>query len=124
MPPSTLPFGEPPTSPARFADADPLMPEGDAWHPVCPLPHPLRIRRLEVFVFRAPIATPVITSFDVMHDRPALLVRVEDGDGCTGWGEVWVNFPSCGAEHRARLLTSVVAPLLVGQSYAHPAQAF
>ena len=35
---------------------------------------------------------------------PAVLVRVEDGEGAFGWGEAWCNFPSCGAEHRARLI--------------------
>ncbi|WP_240633226.1 mandelate racemase/muconate lactonizing enzyme family protein [Achromobacter xylosoxidans] len=59
-----------------------------------------------------------------MHDRPALLVRVEDADGAVGWGEVWCNFPGCGAEHRARLLETVVAPLVVGQSYASAQAAF
>ena len=55
-----------------------------------------------------------------MHDRPAVLVRVEDADGAHGWGEAWCNFPSCGAEHRARLVESVLAPLVVGRAYASP----
>ena len=64
----------------------------------------LVIRRLQIFVYRAPIETPVMTSFGTMRDRPAVLVRIEDGDGCFGWGEVWCNYPTCGAEHRARLV--------------------
>ncbi len=70
------------------------------------------IRRVESFVYRAPVATPVVTSFGVMTERPAVLVRIEDGDGAAGWGEVWCNFPGCGAEHRARLIDTVIAPLV------------
>ena len=58
-----------------------------------------------------------MTSFGTMRDRPMLLVRVEDADGVAGWGEVWCNFPSVGAEHRARLIDSVLAPLLQGQGF-------
>lgn len=80
--------------------------------------------RVEAFVFRCPIATPVRTSFGTMHDRPAVFVRVEDRDGATGWGEVWCNFPSCGAEHRAKLVDSVMAPLLASRAFDGPAEAF
>ncbi len=80
--------------------------------------------RIDAFVFRAPIATPVRTSFGTMHDRPAVFVRVEDTDGAVGWGEIWCNFPACGAEHRARLLETVMAPLLIGQRFDSPAAAF
>ena len=84
----------------------------------------LTVARLETFVFRAPIAEPVRTSFAVMTDRPAVLVRVEDSDGAHGWGEVWCNFPSCGAEHRARLVETVLAPLLLGRAFSDPPAAF
>jgi L-alanine-DL-glutamate epimerase-like enolase superfamily enzyme len=84
----------------------------------------LTIDRLDAFVLRSPIATPVQTSFGIMRDRPALFVRLTDRDGAHGWGEVWCNFPSVGAEHRARLLDSVFAPLLQGVAYASPAAAF
>ena len=56
---------------------------------------------VETLLFRYPVETPVRTSFGVMHDRPALFVRVTDADGTVGWGEVWCNFPTVGAEHRA-----------------------
>ena len=36
-------------------------------------------------------------SGDVMTNRPAVLVRVVDDDGLSGWGEVWCNFPSADA---------------------------
>jgi D-galactarolactone cycloisomerase len=73
----------------------------------------LTVRRIEVFVFRVKIELPVRTSFGVMMDRPALLVRIEDEAGGFGWGEVWCNFPDCGAEHRARLIDTVLAPIVI-----------
>lgn len=79
---------------------------------------------VETFVFRYPVSTPVRTSFGVMHDRPALFVRVVDEDGTVGWGEVWCNFPAVGAEHRARLIESALAPKLIGQTFGSPAAAF
>src|SRR6187402_3983105 len=86
-----------------------------------PLP---AIARVEVHVLRWPVRVPVRTSFGVMNDRPAVLVRVEDGEGAFGWGEAWCNFPACGAEHRARLVETVLAPLVVGQAFASPHDAF
>jgi D-galactarolactone cycloisomerase len=82
------------------------------------------IERIEAHVLRVPIATPVQTSFGIMRDRPAVFVRVIDCDGAYGWGEIWCNFPSCGAEHRAALLDTVFAPLVEGQRVTHPAALF
>ncbi|MES2185036.1 MAG: mandelate racemase/muconate lactonizing enzyme family protein [Pseudomonadota bacterium] len=79
---------------------------------------------LEVLVYRVPLATPVQTSFGTMQDRPACLVRVVDEDGQQGWGEIWCNFPSVGAEHRARLAADCVAPLLLGRQWPGPAEAY
>jgi L-alanine-DL-glutamate epimerase-like enolase superfamily enzyme len=87
-------------------------------------PAPVEIAALEAFVFRAPIATPVVASFGRMTDRPMVLVRATDRDGATGWGEVWCNFPNSGAEHRARLIAELFRPLLVGTTHADPAAAF
>jgi L-alanine-DL-glutamate epimerase-like enolase superfamily enzyme len=84
----------------------------------------VRIRSLEAFAFRVPVGTPVRTSFGVMHDRPAVFVRAEDDSGASGWGEVWCNFPSVGAEHRARLIDSVFAPLLAGREVESPQAGF
>ena len=74
----------------------------------------LNLARLETFVLRCPIDTPVQTSFGIMRDRPAVFVRVSDTEGAQGWGEVWCNFPTVGAEHRAhrgcRWDTAVVPP--------------
>ncbi|MCI6941339.1 mandelate racemase/muconate lactonizing enzyme family protein [Desulfovibrio piger] len=79
------------------------------------------VRSAEIFVFRAPIEKAVRTSFGIMHDRPAVLLRLEDEDGMHGWGEAWCNFPSCGAEHRARLLETAILPKVIGKPWSSPA---
>lgn len=85
---------------------------------------PVAVRDIEAFVYRCPLETPVQTSFGTMMDRPMVVVRVTDADGHQGWGEIWCNFPMVGAEHRARLVTSVFRPLMAGTEYASPAAAF
>lgn len=87
---------------------------------------PLRLRpvRVDTHVLRHPIAKPVRTAFGTMHERPALLLRIEDAEGAHGWGEIWCNFPACGAEHRERLVQSALAPLLAGHDFATPQEAF
>lgn len=88
------------------------------------LSSPVRLVKVEALVFRAPIAEPVQTSFGIMHDRPAVLVRLEDSDGVVGWGEIWCNFPAVGAEHRARVFESCIAPILLEKTWQHPTEAF
>jgi L-alanine-DL-glutamate epimerase-like enolase superfamily enzyme len=85
---------------------------------------PIRIKKAEASVYRIPIEEPVQTSFGVMHDRPAVVVKLEDGDGIIAWGEIWCNFPSVGAEHRARLFNSTVAPILIEQEWKSPQACF
>lgn len=87
-------------------------------------PAPLSVAAVAARVFRYPLDTPVRTSFGTMADRPMLLVGVTDAGGQTGWGEVWCNFPGVGAEHRARLVDSVLAPLLVGRDFESAEAAF
>ncbi|HMI13774.1 MAG TPA: mandelate racemase/muconate lactonizing enzyme family protein [Bradyrhizobium sp.] len=82
------------------------------------------IRRVQAFCYRYPLSTPVVTSFGRMLNRPAVFVRVEDEDGQVGWGEVWANFPSTGAEHRARLVNEVLAPTLSGFVANEPSDVF
>ena len=82
------------------------------------------VRKLAAHVFRWPVETPVRTSFGVMHDRPMVLVEAQSADGLTGWGEIWCNFPAVGAEHRARLVESVFAPLVEANDCFDPARVF
>jgi D-galactarolactone cycloisomerase len=86
--------------------------------------HPLRLRSLRASVYRAPIETAVTTSFGIMRDRPMVLVTAEDHDGARGWGEVWCNFPQVGAEHRARLVESVLTPLATAGPFDGPETLF
>jgi L-alanine-DL-glutamate epimerase-like enolase superfamily enzyme len=83
-------------------------------------PNQISIATIETRVFRVPIANPVQTSFGTMHSRPAVLVRATDTTGAEGWGEVWCNFPSVGAEHRARFIRETLAPMLQGRGFASP----
>jgi L-alanine-DL-glutamate epimerase-like enolase superfamily enzyme len=84
----------------------------------------LQITKVESFVFRAPVTMPVQTSFGIMRDRPMVLVRLEDETRTSGWGEVWCNFPSVGAEHRARIVDELLAPLVTGREFEDPASLF
>ncbi|OSQ50805.1 mandelate racemase/muconate lactonizing enzyme family protein [Marivita geojedonensis] len=77
----------------------------------------ITLSRITVTAYRVPIASPVATSFGVMHNRPAVFVRLEDSDGAFGWGEIFANWPAAGAEHRARLVVEDMADLLLGQTF-------
>jgi L-alanine-DL-glutamate epimerase-like enolase superfamily enzyme len=85
---------------------------------------PFTIRRVQALCYRYPLLTPVVTSFGRMTNRPAVFVRVEDHDGYVGWGEVWCNFPSVGAEHRVRLVNEILAPALVDSVATKPMDLF
>ena len=80
--------------------------------------------KARVFLWRVPCEEPVRTSFGIMEDRPAVFVELRDGAGNRGLGEVWCNFPACGAEHRAQLLESAVLPAVIGASFASPSACF
>lgn len=88
------------------------------------LARPIHVRRIEAWALRAPIERPVETSFGSMRDRPAVFVRIEDADGAFGFGEIWCNFPSCGAEHRVRLATEELGALLTAAPFKSPRHAF
>lgn len=80
-----------------------------------------RIEKVECWVLRAPIKEPVANAFGAMTNRPAVFLRLSASDGAWGWGEVFSNFPQVGAEHRARLVDSIFAPLLSGVAADDPA---
>jgi len=82
------------------------------------------VRNVQAFVYRYPLSTPVVTSFGRMLDRPAVFVRIEDGDGHVGWGEVWANFPAPGAEHRGRIVNDILAPMIEGAAVESPQDVF
>ena len=84
----------------------------------------LRIRRIEALVYRYRLDQPVRTSFGTMQDRPCLLVRLEDRHGLHGFGEVWCNWPACGAEHRAALLVEDLAEIVLDMAFGDPMALF
>ena len=92
------------------------MPESNA-RSVC-------VAKLDVSAYRVPVKTPVMTSFGVMQNRPAVFVRMESTDGAFGWGEIFANWPAAGAEHRARLLMEDIADLFLGKPFESPAALF
>ena len=82
------------------------------------------LKDLDATVYRAPIERPIKTAFGEMTDRPAVVVRAVANDGTVGLGEVWCNFPQCGAEHRARLVNSALRPLAMSKSWAGPEELY
>lgn len=85
----------------------------------------ISIRSIEVFVFRVPVAKPIRTAVGGFDNRPGVFVEIQDEDGSCGWGEVFCNFPPCGAEHRARLIVTMLSPLLLEKSvYNNPQEAY
>ena len=70
------------------------------------------IASIKAQVYRKPAKNPVRTSFGIMRDRPAVVIRVEDQEGTVGRGETWCNFPTVGAEHQARLINDICAETL------------
>ena len=85
---------------------------------------PFTIESVSVDVYRAPMARAVQTSFGTMSDRPTVVVGVRSSEGTVGYGEAWCNFPAPAAEYRARLILSVLAPLIVGRRWTGPAAVF
>jgi hypothetical protein len=84
----------------------------------------VRIARLEAIVLRCPIETPVRTSFGTMRDRPRSSSASRTPTARSAGARPGATSRQCGAEHRARLLETVIAPLAVGQRFASPAAAF
>lgn len=73
---------------------------------------PLRLRRLEVIVVRAPLGEDIPMSFGRMRSRQSLLVRLSDDEGRVGVGECWANWPAWAPEERLVLFREGIAPLL------------
>ena len=75
-----------------------------------------RIACATIHHFRHALPVPVPTVMGPLTHRPALLLRLEDGDGAHGWGEVWCNFPPDGDLHRARLAARILPAALAGMT--------
>ena len=85
---------------------------------------PARLARLEIICLRYPLARPMDTVMGRLESRPALLIRLEDGSGAEGWGEIWCNFPKPGAEYRAELAAATLEHGLAAVDPSMPAKAF
>lgn len=56
--------------------------------------------------------------------RPAILLCLEDDEGCQGWGEIWCNFPPDGDFHRVRLALNILPAVLGDLSLQSPFETF
>lgn len=77
---------------------------------------PVRVARIRIEVFRAPMPSPVVVSFGSIAERTVAMVALEDGDGAVGRGDIWGNFPSITTEYRARLAGRLLPDLLLGRT--------
>ena len=84
----------------------------------------MQIHSIKVYVIRVPSGRSVRSAVGQYDNRPAVLVRVKDTDGVSGWGDVFCNFPPCGAEHRAQLIDTLLAPLIIGKQLATPPEIY
>lgn len=84
----------------------------------------LKIDRIEAIILRARIDRPVKTSFGIMNERPSLIVEVTERSGCIGYGEIWCNFPSFGAEYKAHLVVNEFAAALKGAEFVNPVEIY
>ena len=78
------------------------------------------IGRLDVYALEAKVDRPVTTSFGSIPARVSALLHVEDTDGCSGWGEIWGNFPNITCAYRAALACRVLPEPLLGASVETP----
>ncbi|MCY4229911.1 MAG: mandelate racemase/muconate lactonizing enzyme family protein [Alphaproteobacteria bacterium] len=81
-----------------------------------PIVGSIRVARIRIEVFRAPMPNPVVTSFGAITERSAATVVLEDSDGAVGQGDIWGNFPSITTEYRARLAGLLLPDLLLGRT--------
>ena len=101
-------------------DAAPAAEDFHRW----PDTEPFTIESVSVDVYRARTAQPVRTAFGTMGDRPAVVVTARSAEGTVGYGEAWCNFPAPAADHRARLMLDVLAPMVTGRRWSDPRAVF
>lgn len=86
---------------------------------------PLRVRNVQVSSLRLPLVTRFRTAYGSIATKRALVVRLEDADGVTGWGEApAAELPTFAPDtHDSSwyALTKLLAPLVVGKEFEGPA---
>ena len=80
----------------------------------------MKIQRIHIDVFRAPIEKQVVTSFGTIPSRAMGTLRLEDSDGVIGWGDIWGNFPTITTEYRAKLAATLLPKELIGATISSP----
>ncbi len=80
---------------------------------------PIKIERMQAFAVSAKPSFGPISSLGTMPVRNGVLVALTSSEGVTGWGEIWCNFPPRGNLARLNLLQDVIAPHVIGATYAH-----
>lgn len=87
----------------------------------------MKIRRLELRVCRMPFVSFFETSFGRFYDRTFLLVRL-DGEGHEGWGEAVAEahpyYSPETTETAWHIITSFLAPLILGVEFEDPREVF
>lgn len=80
----------------------------------------LEIATARLYPLRATGGISPSMALGTMPTRPALLIEITDKQGCTGWGEVWANFPPRANLHKAHLIEDVILPTLGGVRFVEP----
>ncbi|MGE5246673.1 MAG: o-succinylbenzoate synthase [Betaproteobacteria bacterium] len=87
----------------------------------------MKIERLELRLLKLPLVHFFETSFGRIYDKHFVLVRV-DGDGCTGYGEAVAEqepyYSSETNETVWHIISSFIAPRVLGVSFEHPRAVF
>jgi O-succinylbenzoate synthase len=87
----------------------------------------VRIERIDLRLLRLPLVRHFETSFGRSYDRAFVLVRLE-GEGEVGWGECVAEdnpyYSDETTETAWHVITSFVAPRVLGRPFAHPRDVF
>jgi o-succinylbenzoate synthase len=87
----------------------------------------VRIDRLDLRLCRLPLVAFFETSFGRVYDRAFLLVRLE-GEGHEGWGEGVAEanpfYSSETTETAWHIISTFIAPRVLGRTFAHPREIF
>jgi O-succinylbenzoate synthase len=88
----------------------------------------LQIKTIELRELRLPLVHFFETSFGRTYERRILLVRVRDADGAIGWGECTAGegpfYCEEWTESAWAVITNYLAPMLVGQKFDAPGDAY
>ncbi len=82
--------------------------------------NPFSIKSISTYIFKAPVQKPVVSTLTTVSTRVALLVKVGDGEGFFGWGEIYATLPSFAADHKRNIVHQILFPLLKQQVFETP----